>query len=182
MLVAIMFVMLLSLGIVSIITALASVVNKRSDVKVSGVHLSWLVLLLIAHFNMFWYTFDILNVEDWGFMGFLYTIAGPILIFFASSILVPDGSVDDRSELKDYYLRISRQFFQIFAIVQLWILGSDLVLHGGFVPASLLNLAVLVLAVVLSISRAESVHRAGVVVAWLIFVVQLALRGFGVLS
>jgi hypothetical protein len=117
-----------------------------------------------------------------GIHGILYTIAGPILIFFASSIIVPEGSIDDASELKDYYLRISRQFFQIFAIVQLWILGSDPVLHGGFGPASLLNLVVLVLAVVLSINRSDTVHRVGVIIAWLIFVVPLALRGFGALS
>jgi hypothetical protein len=179
LLVAIMFVMLLSLGIVSIITALASIVNRKSDVKVSGMHLNWLVLLLLAHFNIFWHTIDILNVENWEFIGFLYTIAGPILTFFAASIIVPEGSIDDASELRDYYFRIARQFFQIFAMVQLWVLGSDLVLHGGFVPPSTLNLIVLALAVVLSISRSEGVHRAGVAVGWLIFLTQLALRGLG---
>jgi hypothetical protein len=182
LLVAIMFVMLLSLGIVSIISALASIVNRRSDVNVSGMHLNWLVLLLLVHFSMFWHTMDILNVGDWGFMSFLYTIAGPIFLFFASSIIVPEGSIDDTSKLKDYYFRVSRQFFQIFALVQLWIMGSDLVLHDGFVTGSLLNLVVLVLAVVLSVSRAEAVHRAGVIVAWLIFLVQITLRGLGVLA
>jgi hypothetical protein len=182
LLVAIMFVMLLSLGIVNILNSLAAIINRRSDVKVSGIHLNWLILLLLAHFNLFWHTVDILSVEDWGFMGFLYTISGPILIFFATSILVPEGSVDDAREIEGYYHRVSRQFFQIFALVQLWVLGADLVLQGGLVRESVFNVLNLIVAVVLSISRSHGMHKWGTALVWLFLLATLTLRGIGVIN
>ena len=88
LLVAIMFVVILSMGVGNILTALASIVDRRSGIKTYGVHTAWVVLLLLIHFNLFWQMVDIFAVEDWEFLDFLVVISGPILLFFSSSVII----------------------------------------------------------------------------------------------
>ncbi len=59
LLAAIMFVMILSVGIVSILSWLAGIINLRSEKKIGWMLINWLILLLLAHLKMFWHTLDI---------------------------------------------------------------------------------------------------------------------------
>lgn len=62
LLVAMMFVVLLTIGIGNIIMALAALVDRRTPIKPDAIHTSWVVLLLLVHFNLFWHVLDILTV------------------------------------------------------------------------------------------------------------------------
>ena len=48
LLVAIMFVVLITMGIGNILMSLASMVDRRSPLTASRLHLSWILLLLLA--------------------------------------------------------------------------------------------------------------------------------------
>jgi len=88
LLVALIFVTIVSMGIGNILATMADVVNHVSASRRSRVHVAWIILMLVIHLNMFWHTKAILEVEEWRFAGFLATIAGPVLMFFATSILL----------------------------------------------------------------------------------------------
>ena len=97
LLVMIMFVVLLTIGIGNILMSLAAMVDRRSPVAASRMHIAWIVLLLLVYFNLFWQTLDVLSIENWTFSEFLYLILGPVLILFASQVLLPNPSSADGS-------------------------------------------------------------------------------------
>jgi len=182
LLAAIMFVMVLSLGIVNILSWLAGIVSHRAENKIGWILINWLILLLIAHFNMFWHTLDIISIEDLKFGGFLYIIVGPILIFFATSVILPETSQAESNSMRGHYFRVCRRFFVIIALLQLWDIGVDLVLGKGFSGGGIFSVAMLVIALAMTSSQNAKLHILGTVVAWLLFLATLLLRGLGVVS
>ena len=110
LLVALMFVTILVMGIGNILMTLADVINRATSAQRAGLHNGWIVLLLLVHFNLFWHTKEILNVEQWDFTGFLLIIAGPVLVFFATSALLTNPSAEEQEDLKGYFLRVGRPF------------------------------------------------------------------------
>ncbi len=71
LLVSIMYVVLLSIGNGNILMSLAAIVDRRSPVRASWMHISWIVLLLLVYFSLFWHTLDVLSFEEWRFVEFL---------------------------------------------------------------------------------------------------------------
>ena len=179
---AIMFVMILSMGIMNILSWLAGIASHRSEQKIGWILISWLVLLLIAQLNMFWHTLDILSIEDLKFGGFLYIIVGPILIFFATSVMLPGALPAESNGMRGHYFGVSRRFFAILALLQLWDIGVDMVLGKGFSGMDIFSVAVLALALALMSSQHARFHVVGTAVAWLLFLASLSLRGFGVVA
>lgn len=182
LLVAIMFVMILSLGIVNILAALASEISYRTNQENKGVCISWIILLLLAHFNVFWHTIDIVSIETWRFAGFLYIVAGPILIFFATDLMLPVSSQTESRDLKAHFFLVSRRFFLILALLQLWMIGVDILFGRGFTGSGGFNAAMLALAVALASSQSPKLHVWGTVAAWGFFVSSLFLRGMGFIN
>ncbi len=69
-------------------------------------HTGWAILLLI-HFNLFWHVLDILAVEEWKFLEFLYIEAGAINIFLATYVLLPDASIKIM-DVRGHYFDVRR--------------------------------------------------------------------------
>lgn len=178
LLVAMMFIVLLTMGIGNILMALASTVDRRSSLKADALHTSWVLLLLLMHFNLFWHVLDILSIEEWVFLEFLYIVAGAILIFFATHILLPDASAD-ATGVRNHYFEVRPQFFGFLGVLMIWIVGVDLLFGDGFTTASFFNMAGLVLFSVMAVSSQIQVHRIGTVIAWLLFVALLTARSLG---
>ena len=170
LLVVLMFVGLLTIGIANILMSLASIVNRSSDTRVAGIHLSWIILMLMFYFNVFWHSLSILTAGEWDFVGFLYIEAGPILALFATQVLLPADGIGPDST-RDRYFAISPQYFLLFAMVQTWVVGSDFVLGNGFTTASFGNVAGIGIAVALMLSRSYRVHVTITVAVWALFVV-----------
>ena len=181
LLVAMMFIVLLTMSIGNILMALASTVDKRSPVRANAIHTGWVILLLLMHFNLFWHVLDILAVEEWKFLEFLYIVAGAILIFFATHVLLPDAS-SNTTDVRDHYFDVRRQFFGFLGLLMIWTIGVDLLFGDGFTSASGLNLVGLVLFIVMASSSQIWVHRIGTGVAWLWFAAMLAASGSGAVN
>ena len=179
LLVAMMFVVLLTIGIGNILMSLASMVDRRSPVSASGIHISWIVLLLLVYFSLFWHTVDVLSVEEWTFGEFLYVILGPVLILFASQVLLPNPSDPDAGELNERYFEVSRPFFLLLAASQLWVNGVDLLLKGGLTRWGLMNGVAAVLALILAFSRKRTVHLSLMIAMWLLFLTAWLVRSLG---
>ena len=182
LIVALLFVTILSFGLVNILSAFASVLNRNTNTKASTIHLHWIAILLILHFNMAWSAILITSKEVWTYDAFLFIVLGPIMAFFASSIIMP-GSVesDDSEGLFSQYLTISKQFFILFVLIQIWAIGTDFMLQGGITGSSILNVLLTALGLVLLNAKQPRMHRLGLVVAWGIYLSAIVLRGLEII-
>jgi len=179
LLVAMMFIVLLTMGIGNIVIFLATIVDKKTPIKTDLIHISWVVLLLLVYFNMFWHVLDILTVEEWSFFEFLYIVAGAIIVFFASQILLPDSSRPEVNNLREHYFGICRQFFFFLAILQVWIIGVDFVLRKGFTTPGIFNVIGLFLFISLSSSGSARLHSIGTLLAWILYMGLSLLKSIG---
>jgi uncharacterized membrane protein YGL010W len=176
-----MFIVLLTIGIGNILMSLASMVDRRSPMTASTLHVSWIVLLLLVYFSLFWHTLDILSFEEWQFGEFLYVMLGPVLILFASQILLPDPSLAT-GDVDENYMSVSRPFFLFLAASQLWVNGVDLILRDGLTRAGALNGVAVIIALVLAFSSSRTVHVLMTIAMWVLFVVGWIIKGFGLLD
>lgn len=181
LLVAMMFVVLLTIGIGNIIVALAAIVDKRSPAKADAFHTSWVVLVLLMHFNLFWHVLDILSVETWQFVEFLYIVTGAILIFFATHVLLPDAS-SNTSDVRAHYFGVRRQFFGFLGLLMIWTVGVDFLMGSGLTPNGILNLVGLVLFLALASLPQPRVHTIGTGIGWLFYILVLGAKGSGLVD
>ena len=182
LLVAMMFMMILSIGIGSLLMAMAGIINRGSACKSYSIHTSWMILLLLLYFNLFWQTIALLSIEDWMFRDFLYVIAGPVILLFAASLLIPEFSGEESRDLRKHYFTINRQFFFLVALTQLWAVGIDFVLKRGFTGGGAINLLSMGLLLALAISKDSKVHGLVSGLIWFIFVASVGLRGLGLIT
>ena len=181
LLVAMMFIVLITMGVGNIIMALAAIIDKRTTLKADSIHTSWVVLLLLMHFNLFWHVLDILSIEEWAFLGFLYVVAGAVIIFFATHILLPDAS-SGTTDVREHYYDSHGRFFGLLALLMAWSLGVDFLFGGGLTSAGIANIIGFVFFAVLAMSSQPAVHRIGAGVGWLFFIALVAARGVGIID
>jgi hypothetical protein len=179
LLVAILFVTLLGLGIAHVVVAMAGVVGGDRERRPDALLAAWTVLLLLVYLKLFWHTVDLLNVEQWRFTEFLYVILGPMLLFFATSVLLPGAEVPASVSARDHYLSVSRRFFGLLALLQVWIIGVDQLLGSGFTPASAVTAVGAVLLVVLASTRRIGTHATVTAMLAMLYVAAFFVPGVG---
>ena len=119
MLVALMFVTILSISIGNLLMTLAARVSGGADAARGRIWTAWAVLLLLIHLDDFWSVTEVLKFEEWAFEEFLFIIAGPILLLFASTVLSETESDTDAPAL------LPPRFFVILAVIQAWGFGVN---------------------------------------------------------
>ena len=152
LLVAFMFITILTLGIAGILTELAEVV-RNVTVKRDGLLVGWAMLLLFAYFVLFWHTADITLLEEWDFWLFLFAEAGPVLLLFATQILL--GALTEEVESGPNQVIRQSRFFVMFGLVQLWSVAAGVILGQGFGLPSLLDTIVFVMCMALAFSSSR---------------------------
>lgn len=177
LLVALMFVTLLSMGIGNAINTFSTIVEKGKASGYSTLLISWLGLLLLSYFNLFWHVIDLLSVEKWGFPGFLYMMSGPMLIYFATSILIASKNEDDTNSALP-----KPRFFAVFLLLQVWIITVDYMLSKSIIEHSALNVVMMLIALVLMRKPDKAVHRYGSIASWCVVMLAVVLRAFGILG
>ena len=183
LIVALMFITILSFGFANILSSLAEIVNKKNNVSVSNVHLNWILLLLIIHFNLAWHAVLISTKAEWTYDTFLFIELGPILAFFTTRILAPPEVSDKESSTLEYnFISVRQRFFLIFALIQVWAIGTDFVLKRGFTGSSVFNVLLIILALLMMNTRSYQKQFYGVIIAWCLFLGAIALRGFHIIS
>ena len=169
LLVAIMYVTIVATGLINVLITLSEIVGRR--LVFDPLHTGWIVLLLLVYLNFFWETTAILEIEGWDFLSFVSFIIGPIILLFATQLVLvpPDSSV--QVDLAAYFLEQSGRFFLLLCLVQGWIIGLD-ALFGSFGMESYLTAATAIIFVGLMISQKYRVHVAGLLFVGLTFVTR----------
>ncbi len=182
LLVAMMFVMLLSIGIGNILIGLASLVQHREVLGLHWVPTSWLLLLLLECFDLFWHTLDILAVEQWAFAGFVYVTTGPILLVLATSLVLPDPARSESGNCLTQYFNVTRPFFFILVLYMLWLIGADLMLGHGLTATAAWSAVQLAVFIVLAVSKQPRLHALATAAVWLLLLSLLGARGLGLIG
>ncbi|KPK15724.1 MAG: hypothetical protein AMK69_26845 [Nitrospira bacterium SG8_3] len=178
LLVAIMFVTILGMGIANVLVGLSSLVDRQTEMKPYGIHTGWIVLLLLIYFNQFWNLLDIFTIEEWRFRDFIFAVSGPVILFFATSVILPQVTNANAGDLKTHYFKISRQFFQLMALLQVWAIGVDVFLMGGLSLLNVFHVVLLIFFAVLASTKEERFHKTGLGVAWVMFLAASIVQGF----
>jgi hypothetical protein len=178
LLTAIMFVTILGMAIGNLIVVCAEIAGGLRKPAPERIHLSWIILLLLALLGLFWKTTLLLDIEDWVFGDFLYIILGPMLAFFAVSIVGVPPSPEHATGEHSHYFELCGRFFLMLALYQAWLIGIDLT-YDSVSMATIVSGALLALFILLTINRNFGLHVAGAAVAWLGFVGQLGLQATG---
>ena len=177
LLVALMFVTLLSMGIGNTVNTLSVIVEKGKRSGYSQLQVGWMGLILLSYFNMFWHVLDLLSIDKWGFLGFLYMMAGPILIYFATMILIATKSEDETKKML-----INPRFFAVLMLFQGWIISVDIMLGKSIVENSLLNVALLLIILVLMRNDDERIQRYGLIASLGVVVLAVVFRSSGMIG
>jgi len=175
LIVAIMYVTILSIGLGNLLMALSELVGGRKALP-ERVHLSWLLFMLLAFCNYFWQATLILEFDNWQFLPFIGFLLGPICLLFAINLLIdlPDG---DAQANRNAFLQNSNRFFLLLGLFNVWIVGLDYV-TAELSAITSIPVAMALLCFGLMVTKSMPVHKAGAAAAWLILLAGLGSYAF----
>ena len=90
----------IGLGVARIVMMVSQYVAQRERIRFSAIHTLWSTLLLVMLIGLWWILWGLSHVqaERWSFFVLLYLVAGPVLIYLPSILLLPsvpeEGSLD----------------------------------------------------------------------------------------
>lgn len=175
LLVAIMYVTIVATGLMTVLMSLSDIVaRKRRD---APIHVAWLIFLLLMYFSFFWETTAILNVEGWGFLTFIGFIAGPILMLFATNLIVAPAGEDGQQDLFQHFLSQCSRFFGLMCAVQVWVVCLDVII-GPVSYLTYLTAGTGLLFFVLMFSKSYRVHSGGAIVLGIVILSRLIMQAF----
>ena len=175
LLVAIMFVTILAMAIGNILTTCAEIAGGLCHPMPERIQLSWIFFMLFALLSLFWQTTVLLDVDEWLFVEFLYVMTGPMVLLFATSVIIVPIKDEQSGGSHSHYFGLCRRFFIMLTLHDAWMLGIDY-WFANFSILSLINAALLFLFMLLAVSKNLRVHVAGASLAWSGYIVALVLR------
>ena len=183
LIVALMYVTVLSFGFASLLASLAQIIRRGNNIHVSPVHLNWLLILLLVHFNMVWHAVLFTNIETWSYHAFLIIVLGPTLAFFSANMLVPELDENaNKDTLIESYFSFIQQFLILFGAIQVWAIASDFILGRGTTGSGIFNIILLVVVIFLYNSRSNKAHVFSIYFIWTVYITSIALRSMGYIN
>ena len=168
------------LGLTRMLLGLAEYLRckQRLEVTRSWLFTSWAMFQFLIHLLLWWQLWAIREASGFSFTTFLYLLTGPITLFLATSLLLPDVA-EGRMNLTAHYGDVRRTFFAVSAFFWLWVLLIGPILLGGFTPAAPVLGAMFGLMVIMRLQENPRVHTAFTVVSWLLlgyYIMNFAIR------
>ena len=108
-------------------------------------------------------------------------MSGPILLFFATQVLLPQPAGSDEPP-GDSFSLVRRQFFLLLVGVEIWVVCSEMALGAGSRPSAVANIVGIGIFFTMALSDRVGVHRAATGLAWILFLVDALLHGVGVMT
>ncbi|MBI1210422.1 MAG: hypothetical protein GC190_03085 [Alphaproteobacteria bacterium] len=166
----------LGLGVTSLLTGLARVVQLRDRIKIYWPTLAWVTTLLLIHVQMWWSMFGLRTVVVWTFPLYAITLLQPILLFFLSALIWPDFDRDEALDLKANYYAQVRWFFGILVALVLVSLVRYFTFKGHFAERGdfAFHMIFIVAATGGAVFRSELYHKIIAPLSVAIYVVYIA--------
>ena len=123
----------------------------------------WSLVLFLTVINHWWSLWDLRDIE-WNYGSFIYILAAPILITFATGLLAPTRSNSGPIDLQAHYSRTRRTFSVVLATYAsvMWFDGPLFTEQAVFGIVGTLHIPIIVADLVPSVSAN---HRANAIAA-----------------
>jgi len=166
------------LGIVRLLSAFAEYLRGQGRIEFANYWIFdlWASFQFLMHILLWWSLWNMRHVETFNFGMYLYVLAGPIILYLGTSLLVPDLD-EGRIDLRAHYFRVRPSYFTINVLLWLWAIFSWPVIKGGFAPTISILGANLGIAVILRVTDNPKVHAVLAIAVWGLLVFFVA--GFG---
>ena len=175
---AVMFAVLMGIGVVRLITAFGELIKRRTQIRPYWLHGAWLLLLLLLFFHVWWSFWDFRRATDWNYLTYLFLLVGPVALFTATTILIPDLGSEAAFDSRSYYFRVHRGFFVAMSVAVVWGMSIYPVMFGHVDPILEWLLLFLAVMVTLAVTANATVHTVLTVVAWILFAMMVGSYGF----
>jgi hypothetical protein len=175
----------LGLGLSHLLSRVGEMVQARARHGARGtiywVQMVWVLSVLLAHVQLWWGLFGWARLlPRTSFFQFLLVLTGPVTLFLASRVVLPDLEDEPTVDLKGYFFAIRPWFFSILALYPIVAALTMVALHDWRWSASRgVQLALSALLFSGAVVRSERYHRvlaAGVLAIILLFITAFSLR------
>lgn len=85
---------ILGLGVVNLLSGVASILDTRFDQRVDWIHALWTLNVLVTTLLVWWFNFDLTAAEEWTLPHFLNLVAYVLILYLMSGLLYPVRGVE----------------------------------------------------------------------------------------
>jgi hypothetical protein len=166
------------LGLVRLLGAFAEYLRNQGRVEIANywVFNLWVLFQFLLHILLWWSLWNMREIEFLNFGMYLYLLAGPVILYLGTSLLVPNPQ-EGRIELRIHYFHIRPVFFTVMGLFWLWGIFSWPVIKGVIEPTVSIVGANLCIAVILRFTDNPKAHAALVIAVWALLIVFIAMFG-----
>jgi hypothetical protein len=174
----VMFAVLIGMGVVRLVTAIAMFLRDPAVHRFYWVHFAWLGFTLLLYLHVWWSLWEFRNSGTWTYFTYLFMLVGPIVLFVATTVLIPDPDGTTGSDGRTIYYSVHRQFFGALAVAVVWGMLLHPVLLGEPDPVLVWLVLFLGVVVTLAVTPRPAVHAVLTVAAWVLFIIWVISYGF----
>lgn len=165
------------LGIVRWLTGFTEYIRRRSSLSVEPY---WVFALaacfqFLLHILFWWSLWGMRGNATINFLSYLYLLSGPILLYVATALLMPNVE-DDGIDLRTHYFSIRTAYSTILILLWVWAIFSSPLLRGVFAPTAPIFAVFLANAVVMRTTANPTVHGVSAIVNWVLFAAIIGLH------
>jgi hypothetical protein len=107
---------ILALAIAQLFVGVAELMQQRARVRFFLPHSIWVVNLFLITFVHWWSLWTFRDLS-WNFAMFFYSLLGPSLMFFATTMISPRERNAEVIDVMEHFLNIRQYFLSVFIIM-----------------------------------------------------------------
>ncbi len=174
--VSVMVSMILALCLGHLLRSASFLAKTDREIKSYLPFTLWSVVILLSVLNNWWSLWDLRGIE-WSYVSFLYILAAPVLITFATGLLSPNQSKSGPIDLREHFARIQRIFSVVFTayVCFMWFDGPLFTAQSVFGTVGIMHIPIIAATLVPGVSgndRANAV-AASTAIALILFVMAV---------
>lgn len=174
------------LGIVRIVGGLGELLRQRKSLNINyyWIHSSLVIFQLLTHVLLWWSFIGLRDIDSINFLQYVYLLIGPILLFLATSLLVPDfnGTTVD---LRTAYWNSCKTYYSILIVFWPWTMLIWPVFGYGLAPTWKFGACWMTIMIILRLTGNHKAHVwlvSGIWLLMLLFIGIYAMQLGGVAS
>ncbi len=163
------------LGIVHLLRGFSEYLSAKDHVTITHywVFNLWIALQFLLHILLWWSMWGVREAGPINFLTYLYLLAGPIILYLGTSLLVPEPEGGEFN-LNSQYQTIRRPYFTIITLFWLWALFMWPLIAGVIPPTAPVFAINLVIALTLRITANHKVHAVLTIATYLVIALFIA--------
>jgi hypothetical protein len=160
----------LGLGLTHLLSRIGELFQARATygdrVHIYWVQMAWVIIILIAHVQLWWALYLWTErLESASFFDFVLVLLGPVTLFLASRVVLPDIEDNPTIDLREYFHAIRPWFFTMLALYPVVAAITEFAVEDWSLrPSRLMQLGLSAVLLPGAFIRSEAFHRVLVLV------------------